>query len=140
MIQRVYSKLNPDKLLHIVCRPSTFDGIREDVVADEEFLQLAIMKHDAGRTFKAHQHVYKEVPSQSIAQESWYVIHGAVKAILYDEDFEPLEEILLKAGDLSITLYGGHNYEIMEDDTLVLEFKSGPYYGQKLDKEFMKND
>jgi len=41
---------------------------------------------------------------------------------------------------LSITLYGGHTYEIMEDDTLVLEFKSGPYYGQKLDKEFMSDD
>ena len=40
-------------------------------------------------------------------------------------------------GDASFTLEGGHTYEILEDDTLVYEYKTGPYEGQKLDKTFL---
>jgi hypothetical protein len=136
----IYSKSEPNKLLHIVYKTSEFQGARQDLVPDEEFLQLAIMNPPKGKTFKAHKHIFKEVPNMSIAQESWYIVRGAVTAKLYDEDFSHLTDILLEEGDLSITLYGGHTYEIMEEDTLVLEFKSGPYYGQKLDKEFMNDD
>ena len=136
----IYSNKDPDKLLHVIYKTSLFEGTRADIVPDEEYLQLAIMKHDSGKKFRAHKHIFKEVPNTSIAQESWYVVRGAVKAKLYDEDFTHLTDVLLEEGDLSITLYGGHTYEIMEDDTLVLEFKSGPYYGQKLDKEFMSDD
>lgn len=139
-LMNVYSNKNPDKLLHIIYKTSLFDGVREDIVPDVEYLQLAIMKHNSGRNFRPHKHIYKEVPNTSIAQESWYVVRGAVKAKLYDEDFTHLTDVFLEEGDLSITLYGGHTYEIMEDDTLVLEYKSGPYYGQKQDKEFMPDD
>jgi|TARA_R110002020_G_scaffold427067_5_gene636416 hypothetical protein len=136
----IYSKLDPEKLLHIVYKTSEFRGSRQDLVPDKEFLQLAIMSPPKAKTFKAHKHIFKEVPNTSIAQESWYVVRGAVTAKLYDEDFSHLTDVLLEEGDLSITLYGGHTYEIMEEDTLVLEFKSGPYYGQKSDKEFMDDN
>jgi len=43
----------------------------------------------------------------------------------------------LRPGDASFTLYGGHTYEILEDDTIVYEYKTGPYEGQKLDKTFI---
>ena len=43
----------------------------------------------------------------------------------------------LGPGDVSITLYGGHNYEILEENTRVLEYKTGPYYGQTEDKVFL---
>jgi hypothetical protein len=67
------------------------------------------------------------------------VLRGRVKAIFYDLDDEVLCTEELNSGDVSITLYGGHNYEILEDDTLVLEYKTGPYYGQKLDKVFLND-
>lgn len=137
---KVYSNNDPEKLLHIVFKTSEFEGAREDIVPDEEYLQLAVMKHQSGKTFRTHKHIFKTVPDTSIAQESWFVVRGRVKAKFYDEDFTHLTDVILEEGDLSITLYGGHTYEIMEDETLVLEFKSGPYYGQKLDKEFMSDD
>ena len=46
-------------------------------------------------------------------------------------------DTILKAGDASFTLYGGHTYEILEEDTLVYEYKTGPYEGQELDKTFI---
>ena len=100
-------------------------------------MQLAVLKYEKGKTFKPHKHIYKSVPNESIAQESWAVISGKVKAIFYDEDDTIIGERILNAGDLSITLFGGHNYEILEEGTLVLEYKTGPYYGQSLDKVFV---
>ena len=137
MIEKIYSKINPERLLHIVCQTRFLDAHRHDLVDDEQFLQLAVLKYEKGKTFKPHKHIFKEVPSQSIAQESWAVVNGKVKAIFYDEDDTIIGERILNAGDLSITLFGGHNYEILEDDTLVLEYKTGPYYGQSLDKVFV---
>ena len=54
-----------------------------------------------------------------------------------DIDDNIIAEPILKEGDASFTLYGGHTYEILEDNTLVYEYKTGPYEGQKLDKVFI---
>jgi len=137
MIEKIYSKIDPERLLHIVCQTQYLNAPRHDLVDDEQFLQLAVLKYEKGKTFKPHKHIYKDVPHQAIAQESWAVISGKVKAIFYDEDDTIIAERVLNQGDLSITLFGGHNYEILEEDTLVLEYKTGPYYGQALDKVFV---
>ena len=137
MIKRYYSLVEPAKLLHIVCHTCEFDGARTDVVESEEYLQLAVLNYEKGRTFAAHKHIFKEVPTQAIAQESWVILEGKVKATFYDIDDQLLVTEELKQGDVSITLFGGHNYEILEEGTRVLEYKTGPYYGQKLDKVFI---
>ena len=140
MIKHIYSKIEPEKLLHIVCHPAQIEESRVDVVDDQNFLQLAILKYEKGKTFKPHKHIYKTVGKQAIAQESWVVVRGKVKAIFYDEDDKILQEEILNEGDLSITLFGGHNYEILEEGTLVLEYKTGPYYGQSFDKVFIDEE
>ena len=56
---------------------------------------------------------------------------------LYDLDDKVVESVLLNPGDVSITFRGGHTYEIMKDNTLVYEYKTGPYLGQKFDKVFL---
>jgi len=54
-----------------------------------------------------------------------------------DTDGVTLSKPVLKQGDCSVTLGGGHTYLILEDDTLVYEYKTGPYKGQKNDKVFL---
>jgi hypothetical protein len=96
---------------------------------------------EKGKTFRPHKHIVKERHYfKQIAQESWVVIKGSVKCIFYDIDDSIIAEEILNQGDASFTLYGGHNYEILEDDTIVYEYKTGPYEGQKLDKTFITND
>ena len=93
---------------------------------------------EKGKTFRPHKHIAKERHYfEQIAQESWVVIKGSVKCIFYDIDDSIIAEEILNQGDASFTLYGGHNYEILEDDTIVYEYKTGPYEGQKLDKTFI---
>ena len=65
------------------------------------------------------------------------IVQGSVRAIFYDLDDSVITEIVLNEGDASFTLEGGHNYVILEDDTLVYEYKTGPYEGQDYDKEFI---
>jgi len=139
MFDKIYSKVEPDKLLHIVCRPSELNQIRSDIVDEDQYLQLAILNFNKGKTFKAHKHIYKTAPKSAIAQESWVVMSGRVEATFYDLDDTVVEKRTLETGDLSITLFGGHNYLILEDNTLVLEYKTGPYYGQTSDKIFLEN-
>ena len=94
------------------------------------------MKMHKGQTFKAHKHIIYE-KTTDIAQESWLVIKGSVKCILYDLDDKIIAEPILYPGDCSLTFRGGHNYLILEDDTIVFEYKTGPYLGQELDKTFI---
>lgn len=136
-MEKIYSKVKPDLLLHIINRLSDIEG-RTDVVDDKEFIQCATLKMENGKTFKPHKHITKtRTYENQIAQESWVVIKGRVKCILYDIDDNIISTPILEAGDASFTLYGGHTYEILEDDTIVYEYKTGPYEGQELDKVFL---
>ena len=134
-MEKIYSKKNPELLLHIIYRLTEVDG-RTNISPDEEFLQLASMKLKKGQTFKAHKHIiYEKVTN--IAQESWVVIKGSVRCIFYDLDDTIIAEPVLMPGDCSLTFRGGHNYFILEEDTIVYEYKTGPYLGQDLDKTFI---
>ena len=125
------------KLLHMVYRLEDFSESRTELVNPDQFIQCAHLKLPKGKTFRPHRHIWKEAPSkQVIAQESWVVIKGSVKAFFYDTEMNLLETHILNAGDASFTLEGGHTYEILEDDTVIYEYKTGPYQGQALDKEF----
>ena len=58
-------------------------------------------------------------------------------SVFYDLDDTIIEKPILKPGDCSVTLGGGHTYKILEHGTLVYEYKTGPYKGQELDKKFI---
>jgi len=134
----IKSKLNKEILLHLVYRGEDFTEPRTELVAPTEFIQCAYLKLDAGKTFKPHKHIWKNPNyKRVIAQESWVIIKGRVKVFFYDTTGELLETHILNAGDASFTLEGGHTYEILEDDTLVYEYKTGPYTGQENDKVFL---
>jgi len=53
---------------------------------------------------------------------------------VYDQAGRAVEEIVAREGDLLIMLRGGHGYEIIEDDTQVLEVKNGSYPGPEADR------
>jgi cupin fold WbuC family metalloprotein len=133
----IYSKVEPEKLLHIIVRKEDLTPGRVEVVSEEHFIQCALLNMEKDKTFKPHKHIWKNRTRDVIAQESWVVIQGKVKCTFFDIDDNIIAEPILNSGDASFTLEGGHTYTILEDDTLVYEYKTGPYEGQKLDKEFI---
>ena len=143
-MELIYSKVEEGKILHMVKRLDEIekDGVgRADLVPEENFIQCSALKMEEGKTFRPHKHIYKNrTYEKQIAQESWVIIRGSVKGTFYDLDDTILAEPILKAGDASFTLGGGHTYTILEDDTIVYEYKTGPYEGQKFDKVFLDNE
>lgn len=136
MTTKIYSNIDKTKILHMFNRFEDILG-RTNVCPDNQFLQLATLRMNEGDTFRPHKHIYKKAPEITIAQESWIVIRGSVKVFFYDIDDSIIETCILKSGDCSITFEGGHNYLILEDDTVVYEFKTGPYTGLQNDKRFI---
>ena len=136
-MKKIYSKVEPNKLLHIVVRKDDLVKGRTEVVSEEHFIQCALLNMEKNKTFKPHKHIWKNRTRDVIAQESWVVIQGKVKCTFFDIDDNVISEPILETGDASFTLEGGHTYTILEDNTLVYEYKTGPYEGQELDKVFI---
>lgn len=136
-MEKIYSKVN-GKLLHQVVRFNEIIDGRENVSEDDTYIQCATLKLPKGHTFKPHKHnINPRHDENYIPQESWCVMRGKVQCIFYDIDDTIIAEPILSAGDVSFTFLGGHNYLILEEDTIVYEYKTGPYFGQKIDKTFI---
>lgn len=137
-MEKIYSKTNqPWLLLHIIHRAADIVQQRNDLVPTEQYIQVSSLSLPQDKTFVAHKHILKDPPFHRVrAQESWVIIKGKVKCILYDIDDSIIAERELNPGDCSITLMGGHNYVALEP-SIIYEFKTGPYEGQEKDKVFI---
>lgn len=136
MPEYIYSKVDTTVLLHIVNRKADITPARQDLSPHQEFLQVSTFSLPLNKTFKAHKHLSQHRQT-NITQESWIVIQGRVQAILYDLDDTIVAEPVLLPGDCSITFRGAHNYISLENDSLVYEYKTGPYTGHENDKTFI---
>lgn len=135
-IKEIKSIVEPGRVLHLVYTPSCPREKRVNICPDDALLQIAEINLNDGDTFPAHYHLPTERQTTG-TQESWCVISGQVIAYYYDLDGKQLNMALLEPGSLTITFAGGHTYKAVENNTLVYEFKNGPYLGIEKDKEFI---
>jgi len=139
-MEKIYSKINTGLLLHIVWRVEDFYLMLEDrtnIIDPDNFIQCSALNLEQGTTFKPHSHNIHFVSENKKAQESWHVLYGQVECTFYDIDNTIISTIVLNVGDTSFTLHGGHNYNILSQKALVLEYKTGKYLGQQTDKTFI---
>lgn len=137
-MERIESKVQPGKLLHLVVRREDAVAQRNDWSPAEEGLQVASFRLGLSKTFRPHEHVPRprEIP---ITQETWVVADGAVKATYYDLDGTVLAKHVLFHGDCTITLAGGHSY-LCTSPALVYEVKTGPFVGVEQDKKYLDGE
>ncbi len=137
----IYSKLNPEVLLHGIFSRSDWDDLsspRIDLSPPNQFLQIAKIEIPKGKQFLAHRHIVHKIDhTEMIAQEGWVVIEGKVEVSYFDLDDTLLSKHMLAPGELSYTFFGGHSYKGVSEQSKVFEFKSGPYFGQEKDKVFI---
>lgn len=104
------------------------------VTPDETFIQVGIWRYDKDKKLAAH--VHKEYPrTASRTQEIVFVKQGKMRTTLYNQARQPVHEIILETGDLLVITEAGHGYEILTDDTQILEAKNGPFVSVEHDKE-----
>lgn len=100
---------------------------------DKDFIQVGIWEYDKG--LKLQPHIHNEINREvSKTQEVVFVKSGRVAASIFDEEKNLVRKIELNPGDILILFGGGHGYEILEDNTYVLEVKNGPYLGAEVDR------
>ncbi len=108
------------------------------ITPDELFVQVGSWWYDKGR--KLDSHIHKEFDRNATrTQETIYVKQGAVKVLLYTEKEDFFQDYILHQGDLAVFGYGGHGYEILEDDTQIIESKNGPFISVDKDKKKFKD-
>tara|TARA_A100001035_G_C27563140_1_gene399534 strand:- start:46 stop:495 length:450 start_codon:yes stop_codon:yes gene_type:complete len=138
-LEKFYSSVEEGVLLHQLFRPVLKEkSHRINISPASESMQVSHLSLIKNQTFKAHKHIFFN-RSMPIAQESWVVISGRVRVFYYDLDDNLKASRILKKGDCTITYRGGHNYESLEKDTIVYEFKTGPYLGLEKDKIFLND-
>ena len=101
---------------------------------ESDFIQVGTWNYDHGKELLAHAHNYVD-RSINLTQEVLYIRKGAIRVRVYDRESQLICDRVAKAGDVMILLFGGHGYDILEDDTQVLEVKNGPYLGAEIDRE-----
>jgi hypothetical protein len=132
-MQKIYSKFRADQLLHVLVNTHDTFYNRIDLSPEEEYLQLSLISLPQSKTIKPHIHNPRSdvLPRISaITQECWIVLRGSIKVRLFDLDSSLLEGKVLTPGWVLVTFHGGHALECLEDNTLVIECKNGPYQGK----------
>lgn len=100
---------------------------------DAHFVQALHWRYDAGKKLQAHEHLC--VPRESThTQEVIVVLRGRVRTTVYDASHNVVATVEVAPGEAMALLRHGHGYEILEDDTRVLEIKNGPYPGAEKDR------
>ena len=135
-MQKIYSKVNKDILLLTLIRKDNITNDRIDLSPEEETLQVAVKSLKKRTSFKPHKH-NKIRRVTDVTQESWVFLSGRVKAQFYDIDDKIILETEMSAGDCVVVFKAGHSFKVLEDNTIIYEFKNGPYYGVEADKTFI---
>jgi len=100
---------------------------------ENDFLQIGSWRYAKGKELAAHNHNIVERKINR-TQEFVFVARGSLKAFIYDEKDQLVDKIEVNAQEGLILYAGGHGYEILADDTVVIETKNGPYPGADVDR------
>ena len=127
----IYSKINPNKLLHIVYLHNNSKKKRTNITPEDKYIQISCLNLDTNDSVKLHKH--KECKREIFnTHECWIIIKGKVTISLYDINDSEIGNYILNQGDCLITFEGAHKFECLNDKTILYEVKNGPYYGNDI--------
>lgn len=128
-MKNIYSKIYPKKLLHSIIKPSDLAKKITEITHKNQSLQCIAIKISKGEKIQRHKHIKKNYKNLVYmrTQESWCVIRGSIKVYFYDINDKLIYTSILKSGYASFTFQGGHSFKALTSDTIVYEYKKGPY-------------
>lgn len=97
-------------------------------------MQMGIMRMNKGK-IQGHIHKIRNRQFKSISNEFHMVIRGKVLISLYNFEKKLLDKIMVCPNMFCILYNGGHGFEIIKDDTLMIEAKCGSFTSRDDDKE-----
>jgi len=121
------------QIIAIVYKDSDWIKGLNFITPNDLFIQIGSWWYSKGK--KLASHIHKEFPREATrTHEMTYVKSGAMRVLLYDEEMNYLDDFIIREGDLAVFAFGGHGYEILEDNTQIIESKNGPFVNVETDK------
>ena len=78
------------------------------------------------KEFKPHMH--PDRPREvTKTQEVLMILNGSLEVKFFDFDKKLIFEGVIKSGNVVVSYYGWHGFNVIEDDTVMLEVKVGSY-------------
>jgi hypothetical protein len=135
MIEEIRDENN--MLLAILGSVYKFEKGRHFVGGPEEFIQVGCFNYDKDVHLKKHWHRIRSGGGPRKTQEVMICFSGSFAAHIMDGKYEIVRTVTLKPGDFIILYRGGHGFDILENDTIILEAKNGPFTTVEDDKVFI---
>lgn len=101
------------------------------ITEETEPLQALAMQQKAHTVIKPHSHTATKRITHTL-QECIVVISGSVRVDLFGSGKKIIKRVTLRAGDLFITVSGGHAVTFLSD-AKIYEIKNGPYVKDRVD-------
>lgn len=131
---KIEKVMDGNSVLALVIRDADWEKGLNFVSSESDYQQVGIWGYEKGQKLEPHIHL-REPREVLCTQEVVFVKDGHIRANIYSKKEEFIKSVELKKGDTIILLNGGHGYEILEDNTRVLEVKNGPYIGADRDRK-----
>ena len=122
-------------LLALIVNESEFTDGMEFYGDDNLPLQFGACIYTKGKILPPHIHKVRERIKEHKTLECFYIRRGKILANFYSLDKQLADKAILNKGDWIMLYDGGHGFEILEDNTMFVEVKSGPYVSVDVDKE-----
>ena len=120
-----------DNRVMAILIPSEYKDYGSSFITDnEEYQQIAYMKHKKGHEITPHYH-NKFTRNIDYTCETLVIRKGILEVRLFEEKVE-IYRFVIKTGDILTLLSGGHGFLAL-DDIEMIEIKQGPFVGT-LDK------
>ena len=120
-----------------MCIKFGIDDISEGLAfftQESDYVQVGGCSYEKGKKIPAHSHLQYTRQAER-TQEVLFVVSGSINAHIYDEYNKLIETIEVNTNEGVILLQGGHGFDVLDDNTKVLEIKNGPYPGPELDRK-----
>jgi len=101
---------------------------------NSNYIQVGAFRYPQGKLLRNHIHIPRPRFTPK-TQEIMIVLRGRCEVRIFDEQEAFVQANFLESGDFIISLNGGIGFTILENDTIMIEVKNGPYDVEDDDEE-----
>jgi hypothetical protein len=131
-ITKVNSKIHSNFNLCKVVSYGNFNN-RINLAEPDQIIQASLINMSRFDSVPNHRHLPIERYTTGTG-EGWLVLNGSFEAEIFDIDQTSLGKYLLKKFDMILMFNGGHSLHATKKNSILFEFKNGPFKGSDSDK------
>lgn len=129
----IFDKNN--NLIAIVHKDSDFRDGKTFYTDNNKDFQFGTFKLEQGEIIENHIHNLQKREINNTS-EAIVVIKGSLKIMLFDNEKNFIDSVIINTNDAILLFEGGHGIEVIEGSKFI-EFKQGPYI-EDMDKKHFK--